>query len=140
MRPPGSRSWFRILGKVLVECRSEAFSGFSVAACGQLFAELLHMFRSQSRVHADADIGADAFARAVVFAMSQPEDVDINEILSRTRSNSSRSEGGTTCPLEKVMESIHVSGHHVRQLAGLGAAWLHKPLTMSRRTKPAGGA
>ena len=26
---------------------------------------------------------ADAFARAVVFAMSQPEEVDINEILYR---------------------------------------------------------
>jgi NADP-dependent 3-hydroxy acid dehydrogenase YdfG len=28
-------------------------------------------------------IPADSFARAVVFAMSQPEDVDINEILFR---------------------------------------------------------
>ena len=31
----------------------------------------------------DAAIPADSFARAVVFAMSQPEDVDINEILFR---------------------------------------------------------
>jgi len=28
-------------------------------------------------------IPADSFARAVVFAMSQPEDVDVNEILYR---------------------------------------------------------
>jgi NADP-dependent 3-hydroxy acid dehydrogenase YdfG len=28
-------------------------------------------------------ISPDSFARAVVFAMSQPEDVDINEILFR---------------------------------------------------------
>ncbi len=28
-------------------------------------------------------IPADSFARAVVFAMSQPDDVDINEILFR---------------------------------------------------------
>ncbi len=28
-------------------------------------------------------IPADSFARAVVFAMSQPEDVDVNEILFR---------------------------------------------------------
>jgi NADP-dependent 3-hydroxy acid dehydrogenase YdfG len=31
----------------------------------------------------DMAIPADSFARAVVFAMSQPEDVDVNEILFR---------------------------------------------------------
>jgi NADP-dependent 3-hydroxy acid dehydrogenase YdfG len=31
----------------------------------------------------DVAIPADSFARAVAFAMSQPEDVDINEILYR---------------------------------------------------------
>ena len=31
----------------------------------------------------DVAIPADSFARAVVFAMSQPEDVDVNEILYR---------------------------------------------------------
>ncbi|MHA6909703.1 SDR family oxidoreductase [Ralstonia pseudosolanacearum] len=35
-----------------------------------------------AKTYADA-IGADAFAHAVVFAMSQPADVDINEILFR---------------------------------------------------------
>jgi NADP-dependent 3-hydroxy acid dehydrogenase YdfG len=30
-------------------------------------------------------VPAESFARAVAFAMSQPEDVDINEILYRTR-------------------------------------------------------
>lgn len=35
-----------------------------------------------AKTYANA-IGPDAFARAVVFAMSQPEDVDINEILFR---------------------------------------------------------
>ena len=33
--------------------------------------------------HAENAIPADAFARAVVYAMSQPEDVDVNEILFR---------------------------------------------------------
>ena len=31
----------------------------------------------------DIAIPADSFARAVVFAMSQPDDVDVNEILFR---------------------------------------------------------
>lgn len=31
----------------------------------------------------EAAIGADSFARVVLFAMSQPDDVDINEILFR---------------------------------------------------------
>jgi NADP-dependent 3-hydroxy acid dehydrogenase YdfG len=35
------------------------------------------------KFYADFAIPADSFARAVVFAMSQPEDVDINEILFR---------------------------------------------------------
>ncbi|WDS36496.1 SDR family oxidoreductase [Pseudoxanthomonas sp.] len=35
------------------------------------------------KYYADVAIPADAFARAVVFAMQQPEDVDINEILFR---------------------------------------------------------
>jgi NADP-dependent 3-hydroxy acid dehydrogenase YdfG len=34
------------------------------------------------KVYEDA-IPADSFARAVIFAMSQPEDVDVNEILFR---------------------------------------------------------
>jgi NADP-dependent 3-hydroxy acid dehydrogenase YdfG len=29
----------------------------------------------------DTAISADSFARAVIFAMSRPEDVDVNEIL-----------------------------------------------------------
>jgi NADP-dependent 3-hydroxy acid dehydrogenase YdfG len=33
--------------------------------------------------YADAAIPADSFARAVSFAISQPEDVDINEIVFR---------------------------------------------------------
>lgn len=33
--------------------------------------------------YAENAIPADAFARAVVYAMSQPEDVDVNEILFR---------------------------------------------------------
>ena len=39
-----------------------------------------------ARIHkfyADLAIPADSFARAVAFAMSQPDDVDINEILFR---------------------------------------------------------
>jgi len=39
-----------------------------------------------ARIHkfyADFAIPADSFARAVAFAMSQPDDVDINEILFR---------------------------------------------------------
>ncbi len=35
------------------------------------------------RFYAEVAIPADSFARAVVFAMSQPEDVDVNEILYR---------------------------------------------------------
>jgi NADP-dependent 3-hydroxy acid dehydrogenase YdfG len=35
------------------------------------------------KVYDDMAIPADSFARAVVFAMSQPEDVDVNEILFR---------------------------------------------------------
>ena len=33
--------------------------------------------------YADAAMPADSFARAVAFAISQPEDVDINEIVFR---------------------------------------------------------
>jgi NADP-dependent 3-hydroxy acid dehydrogenase YdfG len=36
-----------------------------------------------NKFYADFAIPADSFARAVVFAMSQPDDVDINEILFR---------------------------------------------------------
>jgi NADP-dependent 3-hydroxy acid dehydrogenase YdfG len=36
-----------------------------------------------NKFYADYAIPADSFARAVVFAMSQPDDVDINEILFR---------------------------------------------------------
>ncbi|MBU6409388.1 MAG: SDR family oxidoreductase [Verrucomicrobia bacterium] len=36
-----------------------------------------------NRFYKDVAIPADSFARAVVFAMSQPEDVDVNEILFR---------------------------------------------------------
>jgi NADP-dependent 3-hydroxy acid dehydrogenase YdfG len=36
-----------------------------------------------NQLYEDVAIPADSFARAVVFAMSQPEDVDINEILFR---------------------------------------------------------
>jgi NADP-dependent 3-hydroxy acid dehydrogenase YdfG len=35
------------------------------------------------KFYEDVAIPADSFARAVVYAMSQPEDVDINEILFR---------------------------------------------------------
>ena len=35
------------------------------------------------KFYADVAVPADSFARAVAFAMSQPEDVDINEILFR---------------------------------------------------------
>jgi NADP-dependent 3-hydroxy acid dehydrogenase YdfG len=35
------------------------------------------------KFYADVAVPADAFARAVAFAVSQPEDVDINEILFR---------------------------------------------------------
>jgi NADP-dependent 3-hydroxy acid dehydrogenase YdfG len=35
------------------------------------------------KLYAEVAIPADSFARAVVFAMSQPEDVDVNEILFR---------------------------------------------------------
>ena len=38
------------------------------------------------KFYADFAIPADSFARAVVFAMSQPDDVDINEILFRPTS------------------------------------------------------
>jgi NADP-dependent 3-hydroxy acid dehydrogenase YdfG len=36
-----------------------------------------------SKFYEDVAIPADSFARAVAFAMSQPEDVDVNEILFR---------------------------------------------------------
>jgi NADP-dependent 3-hydroxy acid dehydrogenase YdfG len=36
-----------------------------------------------NKLYDDVAIPADSFARAVAFAMSQPEDVDINEILFR---------------------------------------------------------
>ncbi len=39
-----------------------------------------------SKFYQETAIPADSFARAVVFAMSQPEDVDINEILFRPTS------------------------------------------------------
>ena len=39
--------------------------------------------REDARVDVNPAIPADSFARAVVFAMSQPDDVDINEILFR---------------------------------------------------------
>jgi NADP-dependent 3-hydroxy acid dehydrogenase YdfG len=35
------------------------------------------------KLYAELAIPADSFARAVVFAISQPEEVDINEILFR---------------------------------------------------------
>jgi len=35
------------------------------------------------KFYADVAIPAESFARAVAFAMSQPEEVDINEILFR---------------------------------------------------------
>jgi NADP-dependent 3-hydroxy acid dehydrogenase YdfG len=35
------------------------------------------------KMYGEIGISADSFARAVVYAMSQPEDVDINEILFR---------------------------------------------------------
>jgi NADP-dependent 3-hydroxy acid dehydrogenase YdfG len=35
------------------------------------------------KFYEDVAIPADSFARAVAFAISQPEDVDINEILFR---------------------------------------------------------
>ena len=35
------------------------------------------------KFYAEVAIPADSFARAVAFAISQPEDVDINEILFR---------------------------------------------------------
>jgi NADP-dependent 3-hydroxy acid dehydrogenase YdfG len=35
------------------------------------------------KFYAEIAIPADSFARAVAFAMSQPEDVDVNEILFR---------------------------------------------------------
>ena len=35
------------------------------------------------KFYAEVAIPADSFARAVAFAMSQPDDVDINEILFR---------------------------------------------------------
>ena len=41
------------------------------------FSERVHKF------YAEIAIPADSFARAVVFAISQPEDVDVNEILFR---------------------------------------------------------
>ena len=40
-------------------------------------AERIHKF------YEEAAIPAESFARAVAFAMSQPEDVDVNEILFR---------------------------------------------------------
>ena len=36
-----------------------------------------------NQLYQDVAIPADSFARCVIFAMSQPEDVDINEILFR---------------------------------------------------------
>jgi len=44
------------------------------------FGELLARVR---KFYDDIAIPADSFARAVVFAMSQPDDVDVNEILFR---------------------------------------------------------
>lgn len=42
-----------------------------------------HMRAAMEQFYADNAISADSFARAVIFAMSQPQDVDINEILYR---------------------------------------------------------
>ena len=39
-----------------------------------------------SKFYEETAIPADSFARAVAFAMSQPDDVDINEILFRPTS------------------------------------------------------
>jgi NADP-dependent 3-hydroxy acid dehydrogenase YdfG len=36
-----------------------------------------------NKLYAEVAIPADSFARAVVYAMSEPEDVDVNEILFR---------------------------------------------------------
>jgi NADP-dependent 3-hydroxy acid dehydrogenase YdfG len=41
------------------------------------------VFEFTQKFYEEIAIPADAFARAIVFAMSQPEDVDINEILFR---------------------------------------------------------
>jgi len=41
------------------------------------------MRRAMQQFYADVAIPADSFARAVIFAMSQPQEVDINEILYR---------------------------------------------------------
>jgi NADP-dependent 3-hydroxy acid dehydrogenase YdfG len=38
---------------------------------------------NMQKFYADIAIPADSFARAVIYAMSQPEDVDVNEILYR---------------------------------------------------------
>jgi NADP-dependent 3-hydroxy acid dehydrogenase YdfG len=38
---------------------------------------------NMQKYYADLAIPADSFARAVLFAISQPDDVDVNEILYR---------------------------------------------------------
>jgi NADP-dependent 3-hydroxy acid dehydrogenase YdfG len=42
-----------------------------------------HVLPRLKKLYEEVAIPADSFARAVVFAMSQPEDVDVNEILFR---------------------------------------------------------
>jgi NADP-dependent 3-hydroxy acid dehydrogenase YdfG len=43
----------------------------------------LALLRRIQQLYQEIAIPADSFARAVVFAMSQPEEVDVNEILFR---------------------------------------------------------
>ncbi len=50
-------------------------------------------------------ISTGSFARAVTFAMSQPQDVDVNEIFSGPRARSCRPEGAIFAELPNLQQS-----------------------------------
>jgi hypothetical protein len=47
----------------------------------------------------EAALPAESFALVVAFAISQPEDIDINEILFRPRARSCKARGAVRCQL-----------------------------------------
>jgi NADP-dependent 3-hydroxy acid dehydrogenase YdfG len=58
----------------------------TIISPGAVATELPDIAAGISKFYKETAIPADSFARAVAFAMSQPEDVDINEILFRPTS------------------------------------------------------
>ena len=71
--------------KRLVDAGVQAYGRIDVMInnAGLMPQSLLERLKIDEWDYDDIAIPADSFARAVVFAMSQPDDVDVNEILFR---------------------------------------------------------